>query len=272
MSNSTQPGDVPTDDLLERFEAWKDQASESEEPIPAEFAELAAGGALLRETLNHEIDAIPDAAFAAMWSRVEAQIEEEAQPWWSRAMQRWTQGWRLPVGALAGVCGAALVWSVVQPERSSTEKPQQMRSAQLPEGASATREAAAPSDLPQPAEDHLEMAAKPVPSRVAERRAMKSAPGKKEALRARKRMVAAVDAQASEVLEPAAQMPQEEEMESPEAKEESSSTGQGQGIERIDFARGGGRIGTIERPRGTTTVVWIDASPRASADGPAMDL
>lgn len=281
MSTPTQPGELPTDDLLERFEAWKDQASEADEPIPTEFAELAAGGALLRETLNHEIDAVPDAAFAAMWSRVEAQIEEQAEPWWSRALQRWTRGWRLPVGAMAGACGVALVWIVVQPELSSSQD-NEMRSAQLPAREWVAQRAAEPSASAKASPAEADAIAQGNSTPGALIAAKSSAPSKgstidaasrsKAARSASKRRVAAVAGQASSALELAANQPQEEKEPSESAKSSASSDSDGQGIERIDFARGGGRIGTIERPRGTTTVVWIDASPRASADGPAMDL
>lgn len=125
--------DALDDALLERYEAWCNGSSAGD-PVPEEFAELAAGSALLRETLAHEVDAVPDVAFAAMWSRVQSELEHPPRSFWSRTWERWTQSWRLPVTAMAGVAAAGLVWVVAQQPEPSSE-PQQMRTAMLPEGA-----------------------------------------------------------------------------------------------------------------------------------------
>lgn len=140
------PGQEPSDDLLQRYEIWRDGA-DPQAPVPAEFAELAAGSALLRETINQEVEALPDAAFAAMWSRVQGEIEAAQESTWSKIWNRWSRSWRLPVTAMAGVGAVALVWVVVQPKPDAGTE---MRSAMIPEASmpSAAESAAASAKAP----------------------------------------------------------------------------------------------------------------------------
>lgn len=133
-------GQAPGDELLGRYEAWREGA-DPQAPVPTEFAELAAGAALLRETLHHEVEAVPDAAFAAMWSRVQGEVQAAQESTWSKIWNRWARSWRLPATAMAGVGAMALVWVVVQPKPDAGTE---MRSAILPESfvASAVESAA----------------------------------------------------------------------------------------------------------------------------------
>lgn len=143
MSQTPDRGAPLSDDLLERYEAWREQSS-AQDPVPPEFAQLAATSALLRETLNQEVQEVPDMAFSAMWSRVQSEIDQAATPWWSRVSQRIFSGWRMPATALAGACGLALVWFVVQPKPSPEPE---MRSAMLPESAPVLTQKEAPATV-----------------------------------------------------------------------------------------------------------------------------
>lgn len=119
-----------SDQTLERYEAWRAQADPND-PVPEELQELAAGAALMRESLKHEADAVPDMAFAAMWTRIESEIQRPASGW-SSFWARWTQSWRIPVTAVGGACAVALLWIVVSPKEAAQP---QMRAAVLPEPA-----------------------------------------------------------------------------------------------------------------------------------------
>lgn len=225
-----------SEQTLERYEAWREQADPSD-PVPEEFQELAAGAALMRESLRHQAQEVPDMAFAAMWSRIDEQIHRPVSPW-STLWARLTQSWRIPVTAMGGVCAVALVWVVIAPKDQGAP---QLRGAMLPEKAPV--EAAAQDVGAQ------EVAA--------------SAPSRRD-FAARKRAVSKKLAMAPTELDAQVEAEVEPEVDEGETPDVN--------IEKIDFAQGGGRIDKIENARGTTTVVWIDGTRKKARKPKTMEL
>lgn len=221
-----------SEQTLERYEAWREQADPSD-PVPEEFQELAAGAALMRESLRHQAQEVPDMAFAAMWSRIDEQIQRPVSPW-SSFWARLTQSWRIPVTAMGGAGALALVWVVLAPKDQGAAP--QLRGAMLPEQA---------------------------PVEVAAQELAASAPSHRD-FAARKRAVRKELAMASTELD--AQVEAEAEPEVDEGAIPDVN------IEKIDFAQGGGRIDKIEHARGTTTVVWIDGTRKKARKPKAMEL
>lgn len=224
-----------SDQTLERYEAWRAQADPSD-PVPEELRELAAGAALMRESLRHEAQSVPDMAFEAMWKRVESEIQQPTSGW-SSFWARWTQSWRIPVTAVGGACAVALLWIVVSPK--DVVEPQ-MRTAMLPEPAQMEAMSTDVVALAQAEpEAEVEAEAEPEASDVG------IAPPDGSQRRMRNKAL---------------------------ASEKAPQQALGVNIEKIDFAQGGGRIDKIEHARGTTTVVWIDAARKKARTKKAMEL
>lgn len=231
----------PEDDALQlRFDAWRDAGGSMPSPrsqVPEEFESLMMVGDLLRETVTERVEAVPEAEFTALWAKIESQCQaplrqasgSEAETpgfwaWLSKTL------FRPPVYVMAGAAACALLWFNLSPFADG------------PTGPAAGPTGPTGSDSPAGLEQ-----------RVAQSKAQ---PAEEAGPKLAAHEAAAPQERSAQELSAQERSggPSGPDLAGPAGEPNSENQ-----IERIDFAGVSGRISQINVPRGTTTVVWIDA-------------